>query len=158
MPVTWKAAAFIAVLASSVAGCSPSGSTAIVAYAQFQFTCCANSEALTHAWHPGQVITLQWSGETTGETATNARHPITLSAMVTGPYTSVAALKGGGAHAETLVASPMRVTDRTSGIVFSTITLPLDLPAGWYDLVTTIRSAGGSVGGATVIQVSPLSS
>ncbi len=158
MRVTWKTAAFIALLASFVVGCSPSGPTGSVGYAQFQFMCCANSEALTQVWHPGHVITLQWSAESTGVTPNNARHPITLSAIVTGPYTSVAALKRGGAHAETLVASPLRVTDRTSGGAFSTIALPFDLPAGWYDLVTAIKSAGGSVGGATVIQVLPLSS
>lgn len=158
MRVIWKAAAFIALPASFVVGCSPSGATGSVGYAQFQFMCCANSEALTHAWHPGQVITLQWSAESTGVTATDARNPITLSAIVTGPYTSVAALKAGGTHAQTLVAPPMRVTDRTSENAFSTIALPFDLPAGWYDLVTAIKSAGGSVGGATVIQVLPLSS
>jgi hypothetical protein len=38
------------------------------------------------------------------------------------------------------------------------IALPLDLAAGWYNLVTTIKSAGGSTGGATVIQVTRLHS
>jgi hypothetical protein len=158
MRVTWKAAALIALLASVVVGCSPSGPTGGVGYSQFQFTCCANAEALTHAWHAGQVITLQWSAESVGMTASDAQHPITLTAIFTGPYTSVAALKGGGTHAETLVALPIRVTDRTSGSALSTIALPLDLPAGWYNLVTTIKSAGGSVGGGTVIQVTRLSS
>jgi hypothetical protein len=91
-------------------------------------------------------------------TADDSHHPITLTAIFTGPYASVAALKTGGTHSETLLASPIRVTDRTSSSAVSMIALPLDLAAGWYNLVTTIKSAGGSTGGATVIQVTRLSS
>jgi hypothetical protein len=111
-----------------------------------------------HAWHPGQVITLQWSAESAGMTADGTQHPTTLTALLTGPYASVAALKAGGTHSETLLASPIRVTDRTSGSAVSTIALPLDLAPGWFNLVTTIESAGDSTGGATVIQVTRLSS
>lgn len=157
MRVTRKVAAVIALAASMVAGCT-SSPTVAVRYAQFRFTCCADSEALTQAWHPGQVITLRWSAESAGTTAADVQHPITLSAIVTGPYPSVAALKAGGTHPETLLASPVRVTDRTSGGAVSTIALPLDLSAGWYNLVTTIKFSGGSTGGSTVIQVAPLSS
>jgi len=35
----------------------------------------------------------------------------------------------------------------------STIGLPIDLPAGWYNLATNIQSAGGSVSSAGVIKV-----
>jgi hypothetical protein len=152
MRVTWKVAALSALGASVLVGCSPSSPTVAVGYQQFRFTCCANSEAL-NLWHPGQVITLDWSTENAGTTADDAQHPITLMATVTGPYVSPAALKVGGAHLKTLPASPIRVTDRTSGSVVSTIVLPLDLAAGWYNVVTTIKSAGGSTGGATIIQV-----
>ncbi|MFI5287851.1 MAG: hypothetical protein ACHQ4F_16260 [Candidatus Dormibacteria bacterium] len=157
MRVTWKVAATMALAASIVVGCSPSPTVA-VRYAQFQFTCCANADALVHVWHPGQVITLQWSAQGAGMSFADVQHPITLSAMFTGPYTSVAALKAGGTHSETLRASSIRVTDRTSGGAVSTIALPLDLAAGWYNLVTTIKSSGGSTGGAMVIQVARLSS
>ncbi|MGA8635222.1 MAG: hypothetical protein WB805_10235 [Candidatus Dormiibacterota bacterium] len=88
----------------------------------------------------------------------DVQHPITLSAIFTGPYASVAALKAGGIHSETLLASPVRVTDRTSGGAVSTIALPLDLAAGWYNLITTVKSSGGSTAGAMVIQVARLSS
>jgi len=142
-------------VASALAGCSPSSPSVSVAYEQFRFTCCVNSESLTHAWHPGQSITLQWSTESAGMTADDAQHPITLMATVTGPYASVVALKASGAHATTLTASPIRVTDRTSGGVVSTIALPLDLAPGWYNLATTIQSAGSRTGGATIIEVTP---
>ena len=107
MRVTWKVAVTIALSASIVVACS-SSPTVAVRYAQFQFTCCANAEALTHAWHPGQVVTLQWSAESAGMSAADVQHPITLSAVFTGPYASVAALKAGGIHSETLLASPVR--------------------------------------------------
>jgi hypothetical protein len=157
MRVTWKVSAGVALVASVVAGCAP-GPTVAVSYEQFQFTCCANSEALTHVWHPGQVITLQWSAESAGMTADDSHHPITLTAIFSGPYATVAALKTGGTQSETLLASPQRVTDRTSSNAVSTIALPLDLTAGWYNLVTTVTSAGGSTGGATAIHVTRLSS
>jgi hypothetical protein len=153
MRVTWKVVAFSTLVASVVVGCSPSSPTVAIGYQQFRFTCCANAEALTELWHPGQVITLDWSTQSAGTTADDAQHPITLMATVTGPYASVAALKAGGAHSKTIPASPMRVTDRTSGSLVSTIVLPLDLAAGWYNLVTTIKSAEGSTGDATIIQV-----
>jgi hypothetical protein len=158
MRVTWTVAALNALVVSVLVGCSPSSPTVAVGYAQFRFTCCANSGALTHAWRPGQVITLQWSAESAGMTADDAQHPVTLTAIFTGPYASVAALKAGGAHSENLVAAPIHVTDRTSGGALSTIALPLDLAAGWYNLLTTIKSAESSTGGATVIQVTRLDS
>ncbi|HUZ68085.1 MAG TPA: hypothetical protein VMU65_00095 [Candidatus Saccharimonadales bacterium] len=153
MRVRWKVAAVVAPVASVLAGCSPSSPSVAVSYEQFRFNCCANAEVLTHALHPGQVISLQWSAESTGMTADDLQVPITLTAVFTGPYASVAALKSGGTRTAILVASPIHVTDRTSGGAVSTIALPLDIGAGWYNLATTSTSAGGSTTGATVIQV-----
>jgi len=158
MRVNWKIAATTLVASVLVTACSSPSPTVAVSYEQFRFTCCAQSEALLHAWHPGQVITLHWAADSAGMTSDDTQHLITLTALFTGPYASVATLKAGGPHSETLLAAPIRVTDRTSGSPVSTIVLPLDLAAGWYNLVTTIKSAGGSTGGATVIQVVRLSS
>jgi hypothetical protein len=157
MRVNWKVAATTLVASILVLGCS-SPSPISIGHEQFRFTCCVNSEALLHTWHPGQVITLHWTAESAGMTSDDTQHPITLTALFAGPYASVAALKAGAIHSEALLASPIRVTDRTSGSPVSSIALPLDLAAGWYNLVTTIKSAGGSTGGATVIQVTRLSS
>jgi hypothetical protein len=158
MRINWKVATTTLVASILVLGCSSPSSTIAVGYEQFRFTCCADYEALLHAWHPGQVITLQWTAESAGTTSDDTQHPVTLTAHFDGPYASVAALKAGGTHSETLLASPIRVTDRTSGSRVSTIALPLDLAAGWYNLVTSIKSASGSDSGATVLQVSRLSS
>ena len=86
-------------------------------------------------------------------TADDMHHAITLTAVLSGPFPSVAALKAGGTHSETLVASSLRVSDRTPVSPVSTIALPTDVAAGWYNLVITIKAAGGNTGSATVIQV-----
>jgi hypothetical protein len=153
MRVPWRVVTVIALLASVLVGCSPSAPTVAVAYEPFQFTCCANAGALIHTWHPGQVITLQWSAVSAGMTPTDTRHSITLMATFTGPYATVAALKAGGTHRSALVASSVGVTDRTSDGAVSTISLPFDMATGLYNLATISKSAGGSTGGATVIQV-----
>jgi hypothetical protein len=156
MRVKWKVAAATFVAAVSLAGCSSPSPGIAVGYEHFRFTCCVNSD-LQQAWHPGQGITLHWIAESAGMTSDATGHPITLTAVLTGPYASVAALKAGGSHARTLAASPMPVTDRTSGNPVSSIALPLDLPVGMYNLAFTVKSVGGNVSSATVIQVALLS-
>jgi hypothetical protein len=158
MRVNWKAATAALGLSVFLPACSPPIPTNGVSYEQFRFTCCVNSGALLRSWHPGQDITVQWMTASAGMTSDDTQHPITLSALLTGPYASVAALKAGGTHSAALLASPLHVTDRTPGNPASTIALPLDLAAGWYNLATTIQSAGGIVSGATVIQVTRVSS
>jgi len=123
----------------------------MVSYEHFRFTCCAND--LQQAWHPGEGIPLQWTAVSAGRNADRMGHPITLTAVLTGPYASVAILKGGGAYTRSLAAQPLTVSDRMSGGPVSSIDLPLDLPEGWYNLDFTTNFAEGKVGGATVVQV-----
>ena len=157
MRVNWNVAAAGVGLSAFDAACSPSIPPSGVSYEQFRFTCCANSDALLRAWHPGQGLTVQWVAESVGVTPDDTQHQVTLRALLTGPYTSVAALKAGGVHRATLLAAPLHVTDRSPGNPVSTIALPLDLAPGWYNLATTIQSATGTVGSSTVIQVTSLS-
>jgi hypothetical protein len=156
MHVNWKVAAATPVAAVLLSACSSASPTNAVGYEHFRFTCCVTSD-LQQAWHPGQELTVRWIAESAGMTSDATGHPITLTAVLTGPYASVAVLKAGGPHTRTLAASPIPVTDRTSGNPVSSIALPLDLPVGWYNLAFTIKSAGGNVGSATVIQVTLLS-
>jgi hypothetical protein len=157
MHVNCKVAAATVVAAAVLSGCSSPSPTNAVGYEHFRLMCCVNSD-LHQAWHPGQEMTLHWIAESTGITPDAAQHPITLTAVLTGPYASAGVLKAGGPHAQTLVASPIRVTDRTPGNPVSSIALPLDLPVGWYNIALTIESAGGNaVGSASVIQVTRLS-
>jgi hypothetical protein len=157
MRVKWKVAAASFVAAVSLAGCSSPSRGNAVGYEHFRFTCCVNSD-LQQAWHPGREMTLHWIAESAGMTSDATGHSITLTAVLTGPYASVAVLKAGGPHARTLAASAIAVTDGTRGNPVSSIALPLDLPPGMYNLAFTIKSAGGNVvGSATVIQVTLLS-
>jgi hypothetical protein len=135
--------------------CSSPSPENVVGYEHFRFTCCAND--LQQAWHTGDGIPLQWMAESAGSTSDPTGHLITLTAVLTGPYASVAVLKAGGPYTRSLAAQPRSVTDRMSGDPVSSIDLPLDLPVGWYNLVFTIKSAGGKVVSATVIQVTLLS-
>jgi hypothetical protein len=146
-------AAATLVVGALLSGCSSPSPGDAVGYEHFRFTCCVNS-GLQQAWHPVQGMTLHWIVESVGMTSDAAGHPITLTAILMGPYASVAILKAGGPHARTLAASQIPVTDRTPGSPVSSIALPLDLAAGWYNLAFTVKSSGGNlVGSATVIQV-----
>jgi hypothetical protein len=150
--LNWKAAVATSVTAVLMSACSSPSPTNAVAYQSFRFTCCASSDVL-QAWHPGHDVVVHWIGERAGTTSDATQHPITLTAVLTGPYASVALVKAGGAHPDTIAASPMHVTDRTPGDPVSTIGLPTNLPAGWYNFAFNIQSAGGRVGGSTVIKV-----
>lgn len=153
MRVNGRVAAASLVAGIIVVACSAPGPTNAVAYEQFRFTCCVSSDVL-QAWHAGEAFTLEWIVENAGMTSDPAQHPVTLTALLTGPYASVAALKTGGAHLETLAATPVHVTDRAPGNPVSSISLPLGFPAGWYNLAFSIASEGGNrVGGSSVIQV-----
>ena len=137
----------------SLAACSAPGPANSVAYQQFQFTCCVSGD-VQKVWHAGEEFTLHWIVEDAGTTSDAAQHPITLTAVLTGPYASATLLKTGGAHAETLAATPIQVTDRTPGSPVSSIPLPQALPAGWYNLAYSIDSGGGNrAAGASVIRV-----
>ena len=155
MRVQWKVVAASFVVALSLAGCSSPNGDNVVRYQHFGFTCCAND--LQQVWHAGEGTPLHWIAESSGWTADQTGHPITLTAVLTGPYSSVAVLKAGGQYTTRLAAQPLRVTDRTSSDPLGSINLPVDLPGGWYNLVLTIESTGGRVGSATVVQVTPSS-
>jgi hypothetical protein len=157
MCVRWKVLVASSVAAVSLVGCQPTTPGSQIGYEHFRFTCCVNSD-LQKAWHPGEEMALHWIAASAGMTSDATGVPIELSAVLSGPYASVATLKAGGSHARALAASPIAVTDRTPGDPVSGIVLPLDLPAGWYNLTFTIRSAGGNlVESATVVQVTLVS-
>jgi hypothetical protein len=137
--------------AVSLAGCSSPNSQSVVSYQHFRFTCCAND--LQQAWHTSEGISLQWIAKSAGTTSDRTGHPITLSAVLTGPYATVAVLKAVGPYTRSLAAQTLTVSDRMSGDPVSSIYLPIDLPVGWYNLAFTVKSAGDKVVSATVIQV-----
>jgi hypothetical protein len=155
MRVRWKVVFAAFALALPLAACSSPKSQQGVSYEHFRFSCCAND--LQQAWHTSAGMSLQWMAESAGRTSDRTGQPITLTAVLTGPYASVAVLKAGGPYARSLAAQPLVVSDRMSGDPVSSMYLPIDLPVGWYNLAFTIKSANGKVVSSTVIQVTQLS-
>jgi hypothetical protein len=151
----WKVVGASFAVALSLVGCSSPSPENVVSYEHFRFTCCAND--LQQAWHSGEGIPLQWIAESAGRNSERTGQLVTLTAVLTGPYASVAVLKAGSPYTRSPAAQPLLVTDRMSGDPVSSIDLPIDLPVGWYNLAFTIKSAGGKVGSATVVQVTSLS-
>jgi hypothetical protein len=153
MHAMWKVGTASLVSALASAACASPSATGTVGYQQFRYTCCATSD-VQRVWHPGQAFTLHWIVEPAGMTSDPRQHPLTLTAVLKGPYSNVGALKAAVAHAETLAATPIHVTDQLPGTPVSTIPLPRSLPAGWYNLEVSVDSAGGNqVGSSSVIHV-----
>lgn len=143
----------MALLAISVAGCSSPNAPPTVEHEQFSFSCCAGLDASPVA-HPGETLTFRWNVESSGVSPDSTGSAVTLTALLTGPYGSVALLKAGGVHSETISAAAIHSTTEAPGDPISTIKLPSDLPSGWYNAAFVTRFQSGSrVSSATVIEV-----
>jgi methionine-rich copper-binding protein CopC len=141
------------ITALTVAACASSGAANGHDYEQFRVSCCVETSLQTD-WHPGGTVTLHWIVASAGTTTDPSAAPITLTAALSGPFASVAALKAAGSGPETMTAAPLHLSARNPGNPVSTIALPMNLVAGWYNLVYSVNSGpGNSVGGATVIRV-----
>ena len=87
--------------------------------------------------------------------------PVTLSAVLTGPYKDAAALKAAeskgqqlrGPRPVTAAAPKMRIFRNPPRSTVSVISIPADAPPGMYDLLTEISSGGGSVTGASIVKI-----
>lgn len=149
----WKVTATSCITALTVAACASSGAANRHDYEQFRVSCCVDTSLQTD-WHPGGTVTLHWIVASAGTTTDPSAAPMTLSASLSGPFASVTALKAAGSGPETLRAATLHISDRNPGNPVSTIALPANLAAGWYNLVYSVKSGpGNSVGGATVIRV-----
>src|SRR6202011_2469579 len=141
------------VAAGFLGGCSPSSAgQSGVTYARYTFTSCTASDIQT-AWHPGETVSLHWI-VVAGATADSRPLPITITAVLAGPYANVNGLKGGAPAARTLSAATLNTDDRNPTAPTSRFALPSDLAPGFYNLAFKIDHGGGnSVGGASVVQV-----
>jgi hypothetical protein len=143
-----------AVLAGmGLVGCS-SGSGPSVGYPRYQFSCCASLDG-QRVWHPDQTMSLQWTQESAGESPDSAQTAVTLTAELAGPFANVDSLKGGGADARTIRATPVSTTNGTPGSPVSTVPLPADLTPGYYNLTITDAEGSGRTSSATIVQVGP---
>ena len=144
------------VAAGFLGGCSPSSAgQSVVTYARYTFTCCTASD-IQSAWHPGETVSLHWIVVAAGATADSRPLPITLTAVLAGPYANVNGLKGGAPAAMTIPAAALNTDDRNPTAPTSTFALPSDLAPGFYNLAFKVDYGGGNgLGGASVVQVGP---
>ena len=97
---------------------------------------------------------MHWIVVAAGATADSRPLPITITAVLAGPYASVKGLKGGAPAAKTLPAAALNTDDRNPKAPTSTFALPSDLAPGFYNLAFKVDYGGGnSLGGASVVQV-----
>jgi hypothetical protein len=140
--------------AGFLGGCSPSSAgLSSQTYARYTFTCCTTSD-IQRAWHPGETVSLHWIVVAAGTTTDSRPLPITITAVLAGPYANVNGQKGGGHAARTLPAAALNTDDRNPTAPTSAFALPSDLGPGFYHLAFKVDYGGGnSLGGASVVQV-----
>jgi hypothetical protein len=119
------------------------------------YTCCDASVVSTR-WHPGQQLPVSWTR--TATVPAGQRFPaVTLSAVLTGPFSKTAALKAaisqGHRGSLTTRAAKITISRDPPASVISVITIPASAPPGFYNLETSESSGGGTVSGATIITV-----
>jgi hypothetical protein len=119
------------------------------------YTCCDDSVASTR-WHPGQQLTVAWTR--TATVPAGHRFPaVTLSAVLTGPFSNAVALKAAisqGHHGSLTVHAAKKTISRDPPVsAVSVMTIPASAPPGFYDLQTIESSGGGTVSGRAVITV-----
>jgi hypothetical protein len=139
--------------AAALSGCSTATSQYSVSYQRYTYTCCEGAD-FQRPWSPGETLTLHWVAAPADTTADSSAQRITLTAVLTGPYPNVDALKAGGSPRVIVRATPVVTTDRAGANEVSSIVLPIDLADGFYNLADAIEGAGGKASSASVIHVS----
>jgi hypothetical protein len=148
----------IALLAfgATLCGCARSASKATAPYATYQYSCCQAAD-IAPVRQAGVPMLVHWIATVALPAPARTVTPVTLAATLTGPFPDVAALKNvmSSSHGRppTIVAGTVQTTDQAGGTPVSTLRLPSSTPAGFYDLTTTVTSAGGTASGHSVIQV-----
>lgn len=156
---------FLARLLVLVVACSialvPSASVAHAAgksTAKFTYYCCSSS-VIDATYHPGEVLHLPWITMAPVR-STKPTVMITLTAKISGPYQTVAALKSAFArHTPRLgrfnvQAVRIRMSDGVAARPVSLIRIPSDVTAGFYELTTSITTSSLVTSSGAVIRVS----
>jgi len=119
------------------------------------YTCCDESLVAT-SWHPGQQLRVAWTRTATVPAGQHFQ-AVTLSAVLTGPFSKATALKTtiSQGHRGPLTAQSAKLTisQDPPGSAVSVIIIPASAPPGFYNLETIESSGGGTVSGATIITV-----
>lgn len=120
------------------------------------YSCCTALDVATH-YRPGQTLTLQWT-----VVPGKGRPPIApqaeLTARLTGPYPDSIVLKAAtsdrnSAGEVTYPAAPIRPTGAVDERPVSVIRIGADAQPGLYNLAWSASESGGTVSGASIIQV-----
>jgi hypothetical protein len=120
------------------------------------YSCCTALDVETH-YQPGQTMTLHWTvvpGSGSPPIAPQAE----LMARLTGPYPDSSVLKAAvsdrnSAGEVTYPATPIRPTGAVDERPVSVIRIGTDARPGLYNLAWSATESGGTVSGASVIQV-----
>lgn len=154
-----SAAAVLLAVGMLGTGCTSQAPVVGVQHALYQYSCCQDSDLAT-VQRPGESITLHWIVTAAPPTGSATAVPVTLSAVLTGPFPDVSALKtamaSGSPPAAMVAAADVRTTDRAGGAPISTLRLPAAATAGFYDVRTTVASGGGTLSADGIIQVGPV--
>ncbi|GIJ23452.1 hypothetical protein [Micromonospora lutea] len=124
------------------------------------YTCCETAD-IDRLYTPGQMFTLHWMVEVSGEQSTAPPRPVDLEAELTGPFSSVEELKAalesstGPAGRAVFKAETVRASGEPGYRPVSTIAIPTDAEAGFYNLTTTIVDDDHSTSGMSIVEVVP---
>ena len=143
-------------LPGSVASANPSPKTTSEV---FTYTCCSGSVG-AHAYHPGEIIAVRWKRVASRETQ---RSPIDITLIVsaTGPYASVAALRRAFAKAHpnygrtNFEAKPIELSDTTPAYPVSSLRIPNNAGAGFYNLTEIVQKGLHFSSGKSIVTVRP---
>jgi hypothetical protein len=144
----------LAILAWVLGACTSSSQPSGPTYARYTYWCCSPGDM--QGWYPGKTVTLHWVVTSAAPSTEDRAVPVTLSAILTGPYSNVSSLKAGSPALTTLKLPPLIADSRLPSPLTSTFTVPSNFAAGFYNLAFTDDFGNGnSWGGAGVVQVSP---
>jgi hypothetical protein len=136
---------------SGLVGCATTGSRP--ATGGTSYTCCAAKNVDT-LYHPGDTLTVHWIVRPS-DAGTRNSVPVELTAVLTGSFGSVDALKAGASGSVRYAAAPIHPTGSPGEQPVSTIVIGSDAPPGYYNLATAATQGGGSAGGASIVRVVP---
>lgn len=139
-------------LGLATSGCARGASTATARTATYQYSCCRAAD-VTPVRRAGDSMAVHWIATAVAPTSARAAISVTLAAALSGPFSNAAAVKIATTSSPTIVGATMETTNEAGGAPVSTLRLPSSMPAGFYDLRTTVTTAGGAVTGDSVIQL-----
>ncbi|MEO9007283.1 MAG: hypothetical protein ABI401_09245 [Candidatus Dormibacter sp.] len=148
-----------AMLAAMLAACTTAQpAQSGVTYQTYTYRCCENGETM-QVWHPGERRTIKWTVVPAARSGSASGTPVVITTRMTGPFTTVAALKDATANSKPdpstrkIDGTPLHIDNHTTDGVVSLIQLPADLPTGLYnlDLITDYGEGNRATSGTIIV-------